>query len=523
MRKILIIALFIGILTSCSKNDRGELVGVKANKFFSDKPQGMVLIPSGSFTMGPSNPNVLLDQNPTLRTVSVKAFYMDETEITNSEYRQFINWVRDSVVRTELAGLAYEKLDDGQTSWNDLDQDDPLYEYYPIPEYIPSDDDEDAYMQYLENNDNGTRDVNGIDIFDKTTFRLNWDAPLYYELDEYSNAESADYIAVLEGGLGQDATGIYENLPNKDETRNQSGIDRNGDGKIDQDDDYNKFKANEVVGYTGFFIPAKDTPNELRAFKTDRIVYSYREFDKESAKWSEYKQIEVYPDTTVWYKDFSFSYNEPMHNDYFWHDAYAEYPVVGVSWEQAQAFAHWRTFYKNQHKRKAKKNIQLVSDFRLPTETEWEYAARGGLERAEYPWGGPYTYDDKGCFLANFKPERGDYIADQILYTAEAESYWPNDYGLYNMSGNVSEWTDSNFNKAANDFVSSLNPNVEGTDQNKRKVVRGGSWKDVAHFLKVSTRDYEFQNKKRSYIGFRTVQSYMGEDVGFQENPNKIF
>jgi len=159
MRKILIIALFIGILTSCSKNDRGELVGVKANKFFSDKPQGMVLIPSGSFTMGPSNPNVLLDQNPTLKTVSVKAFYMDETEITNSEYRQFVNWVRDSVVRTELAGLAYEKLGDGQTGWNELDQEDPLYEYYPIPEYIPSDDDEDAYMLYLENNDNGTKEV----------------------------------------------------------------------------------------------------------------------------------------------------------------------------------------------------------------------------------------------------------------------------------------------------------------------------------------------------------------------------
>ena len=212
-----------------------------------------------------------------------------------------------------------------------------------------------------------------------------------------------------------------------------------------------------------------------------------------------------------------------MHNQYFWHDAYAEYPVVGVSYEQAKAFAHWRTLYKNQHQRKQKKNIQLVPEFRLPTEAEWEYAARGGLERAEYPWGGPYTYDDKGCFLANFKPERGDYAADQILYTAEAESYWPNDYGLYNMSGNVSEWTDSNYEKDANDFVAGLNPNVEGTDKNIRKVVRGGSWKDVAHYLKVSTRDYEYQKSKRSYIGFRTVQSYQGEDVGFQENPNKIF
>ena len=212
-----------------------------------------------------------------------------------------------------------------------------------------------------------------------------------------------------------------------------------------------------------------------------------------------------------------------MHNDYFWHDAYNEYPVVGVSWEQAKAFAHWRTFYKNQNQRKARKNIQLVSEFRLPTEAEWEYAARGGIERAEFPWGGPYTYDEKGCFLANFKPERGDYAADQILYTAEVESYWPNDFGLYNMSGNVAEWTDSNYEKDATDLVAGLNPNVEGSETNNQKVVRGGSWKDVAHFLKVSTRDYEYQNTKRSYIGFRTVQSYLGEGVGFEQNPNKIF
>ena len=504
----LIIALFA---FSCSKSDRGELVGIETKKFFSSAPKGMVLVPSGSFTMGPSNPSKALDQNPTLRTVSVKAFYMDETEITNSEYKQFVNWVRDSVVRDELARAAFEKLD------YDADPEDPMYQYYPISQFNEDEEDESSYREYLEENG-----INPFNIDDKTTYRLNWDAPLYYNIDDYSNVEDANYIAVIEGGVGPDVLGLYENHANPKTLSGeliQSGVDRNFDGKIDAADEYDDTNVN----FDGFIIPAKDTPNELRAFKTDRIVYSYREFDKDKAKWSEYKQIEVYPDTTVWYKDFAYSYNEPMHTNYFSHDTYSEYPVVGVSWEQAKAFAHWRTFYKNQHQRKQKKNVQLVSEFRLPTEAEWEYAARGGLERAEYPWGGPYTYDEKGCFLANFKPERGDYAADQILYTAEAESYWPNDYGLYNMSGNVSEWTDSNYEKSANDFVAGLNPNIGGNNSNTKKVVRGGSWKDVAHFLKVSTRDYEYQNKKKSYIGFRTVQSYMGEDVGFQENPNKIF
>jgi sulfatase modifying factor 1 len=134
MRKYIFLGLLFFVF-GCSKNDRGELVGVKAGKFFSNAPQGMVLIPSGSFTMGPSTPNKALDLNPTLKTVSLKAFYMDETEITNSEYRQFVNWVRDSVVRDELARAAFEKLD------YDPDTEDPMFEYYPIPQYETDDED----------------------------------------------------------------------------------------------------------------------------------------------------------------------------------------------------------------------------------------------------------------------------------------------------------------------------------------------------------------------------------------------
>jgi formylglycine-generating enzyme required for sulfatase activity len=96
------------------------------------------------------------------------------------------------------------------------------------------------------------------------------------------------------------------------------------------------------------------------------------------------------------------------------------------------------------------------------------------------------------------------------------------------MAGNVSEWTESAYDKGAYEFDSGLNPNVNNgayvnDSTNLRKVVRGGSWKDVAYFLRVSTRDYEYQKEKRSYIGFRTVQDYLGEDIGIDDNPNKVF
>jgi gliding motility-associated lipoprotein GldK len=231
--------------------------------------------------------------------------------------------------------------------------------------------------------------------------------------------------------------------------------------------------------------------------------------------------IEVYPDTTVWITDFKYSYNEPMHNDYFWHDAYNDYPVVGITWKQANAFCEWRTMHKNAFQKT--KNKDLVPEFRLPTEAEWEYAARGGLQGASYPWGGPYTKNDRGCFMANFKPMRGDYAVDQALYTVEGDAYDANDYGLFNMSGNVAEWVDSSYESEAYDFSSTMNPNVNKRF-NKKKITRGGSWKDVKYYLQVSTRDYEYEDIPRSFIGFRTVHDYLGTDLtaNAQTNSSRI-
>ena len=78
------------------------------------------------------------------------------------------------------------------------------------------------------------------------------------------------------------------------------------------------------------------------------------------------------------------------------------------------------------------------------------------------------------------------------------------------MAGNVAEWTNSAYNLSSYYMASTMNPNV-GDRDNKRKIIRGGSWKDVAYFLEVSTRDYEYADTARSYIGFRTVQNSLGK------------
>lgn len=449
MRKLFFSSIaLVFLLTSCGSKSRskGELVGVQGKKWHPEKPYGMELVPRGAFVMGKAEEDQAKVLNAPTRTVTVRSFYMDDTEITNSEYRQFVEWVKDSIVRTRLAILADElgisPEDEG------------------IGEYAFKD-----------------TDTTELSAYDK------------YMLDNYA-------------GLGE--TGYEGRALNKD-------VDLVWDTSEYPDEYYA-----EVMD--SIYLPEEESYNGLRSVDVTKIKYKYNWMDIEAAArarsgsrkdFIKQEELEIYPDTTVWIRDFEYSYNEPMHNDYFWHDAYSDYPVVGVNWMQAKAFCNWRTKFKNDDQKSRGK--QFVNQFRLPTEAEWEYAARGGIEGGTYPWGGPYVISDTGCFMANFKPQRGDYAADAALYTVEAKSFEPNDYNLYNMAGNVSEWTNSSFDAGAYDYLSTMNPNI-GSQDNQRKVIRGGSWKDVAYFLQVSTRDYEYQDSARSYIGFRTVQDYMGEE-----------
>jgi len=534
MKKIFYFLISILITYSCGSNgpagkSKGELVGIKGKKYFTEKPYGMVLVPGGSFIMGKSDDDLPSIQDAPTKTVTVRSFYMDETEITNSEYRQFVRWVRDSVIRTRLAEFA-SGIDDIE---------DAMYPfmYKSEKELLASEDDnngdENVYNYNLDNNNKildwdvelvgigptynnpkGTYDkslwphedyaavmdeflLSKDEIFNEMKFA--WNVEKFLFKNKFSNISGQNgYLAKIEEVKRKEIEQIYEQMQT--------------DGGIDE--------VTQPGSVPTFVYYEKRDPNDPNSGFTDeiektvRVTESYLHEKWPSSKRSKFIKevpVPIYPDTTVWMRDFNYSYNEPMHNDYFWHDAYNDYPVVGVTWHQAKAFCEWRTKTKNDYQ-KTKKKKSLVPEFRLPTEAEWEYAARGGLQGAMYPWGGPYTKNDRGCFMTNFKPMRGDYAVDQALYTVEANAYDPNGYSLYNMSGNVSEWIDSSYEAEAYEFSSSINPSVNNTE-NKLKVVRGGSWKDVKYFLQVSSRDYEYASRARSYIGFRTVHDYLGADM----------
>lgn len=453
MKKCISLIAVLALLAGCGRGDRGQLVGAEGKKWNPEKPYGMTLIPGGAFIMGKSDDDLADQKNAPPKTVTVRSFYMDETEITNSEYRQFVNDVKDSIVRVHLAIMAEEM---GETPGNG-----------GIGEYAFADSDPDNLTPYEEYMLNSYGSGGPTDSYENR--RLNKDVDIEWDTQDYPDVYYAEVMDSL-------------------------------------------------------YIPMEEVYNGQRTIDVKKLKFRYSWMNIEKAAreqgnrrdYIESEEVEIYPDTTVWIKDFNYSYNEPMHNDYFWHSAFDDYPVVGVSWEQAKAFTQWRTIYHNAYRRS--KDDHDVPTYRLPTEGEWEYAARGGLEGATYPWGGPYAKNDRGCFMANFKPLRGDYAADQALYTVEAKSYDPNDYGLYNMAGNVAEWVDSSYDPASYEYMSSMNPTVNNPED-QRKVVRGGSWKDVAYFLQVSSRDYEYADSARSYIGFRTVQDYLGTDVTLNQ-PN---
>jgi formylglycine-generating enzyme required for sulfatase activity len=165
-----------------------------------------------------------------------------------------------------------------------------------------------------------------------------------------------------------------------------------------------------------------------------------------------------------------------------------DHPIVHVSWHDAVAFCEW-------------------AGARLPTEAEWEYAARGGLEQRRYPWGDQLR--PGGVHRCNIWQGRfpdvntGD---DGFVGTAPVTAYEPNGYGLYNMAGNVWEWCADGW---SNGLRSSLGVDPKGPDSGSGRVIRGGSYLCHASYCnryRVSARTSNTPDSSSGNVGFRCVR-----------------
>ncbi len=400
-------------------------------------------------------------------------------------------------------------------------------------------------------------------------------------------------------------------------------------------------------------IPRRVTVSSFYMDETEVANIDYREY----LHWLKRVFGETYPevwldalpDTLVWREELS--YNEPFVETYFRHPAYDDYPVVGVTWIQANNYCRWRTdrvnemiliergilnpnpeqrgednfnteaYLARQYEGNVRKNLKdlqtggerpvrfedgiLLPDYRLPTEAEWEYAALGlvgNLAQEEneiisdqriYPWNGRslrYQQRNKyqGQFLANFKRGAGDYMGiaghpnDAAHIPAPVRSYMPNDFGLYNMAGNVNEWTadvyrpltpltlrdvedhdlnpfrgnrfqtkvlDEDGRPVEKDSLGRLRYRdieddevadrenykrgylydyLDGDEESeayydygrhtlisdKARVIKGGSWRDRAYWLSPGTRRFMEEDKASRDVGFRCAMTRTGSPTG---------
>lgn len=470
-------------------------------------PPGMVYVPGGTTIIKYSQQAT--DSN-CVKKVSLSSFFIDKCETTNQQYRQFVEWVVDSIAITKYL------------------QDDKYYK--------------DAKV--LDSASNTVTKVR----------RINW------------------------------AKVSHKALFNDQDTRSKLTAMLDERGQIKKD--------SIIFGY-----------NYLKSFGTDTKA--------KIGSWAT-EYVNVFPDEEIWAKDEPNAQTDILVENYFNSEPYDDYPVVGVTWKQARAFAYWRTITQNGYADVADYMKSYHLNYSLPSEAQWVYAAqqdmraynkmlaaggavnqlaeledskddkkaksseeestgkgkkgkgkKGGAvkdstavveatpvekpatpstaEDANNSWGSsagvtvdnsaalkedtlaffdpmmpdektPIGADSKGL-TANFKQDEGDFTGDGSPFTAPVMSYSPNDFGIYNMVGNVSEWTMDAYSPSAFAFIADINPvlmydaDPSDSDPMRRKVVRGGSFQSNAKALSPYSRDSEPQETAHCYIGFRCVMA----------------
>ncbi len=389
MRYLFLFAVLLLIVNASygqKKATRLKKLVSKNSEVSSTAPLQMIEIPTGTYT--PQRPgDSLSGEKENVKPVLISGFYISQTEVTNAQYKEFVNWVRDSIAAKMLGG---------------------------------------TYIEVSQAND--------------TT--INW-----------KNASKINYSDPE----------IVSKLP-------------------------------------GIFLDPSRTIGQRRQLDPEKLVYLMEGFNYTEAAKKEnagrnpnefiYKYIvPVYPDTLSWMRDFGYSNNEQMAISYYDSPKYQNFPVVGVSWIQANAFCDWLTKHKI-NTQQSKNKIAEGGKARLPTEAEWDYAAK----------------------LNSFENDKtGDEAKIERIFPTYVLAGNKGKIGLYNMADNVSEWTLTSYYEGARNFQNRFNPDIQwGTPDSKstsqrRKVVRGGSWKDSPVLLTPHNRSYDDMGATHSYLGFRIV------------------
>lgn len=457
------------------------------------------------------------------------------------------------------------------------------------------------------------------------------------------------------GGESSRTTGWAYNAEETGNITNISGYEQeNGPGLVFvQGGTFTMGRVEQDVMYRNDNFPRRVTVASFYMDETEVSNQDYREFTHWLARvypGDIAKVKAVTPDSSVWRS--KLAYNEPYVQNYYRHPAYSDYPVVGVTWEQAEAYCAWRTDRVNEQilvdkgimthdNTQSGQNVYttstyltglydgstgdeqvenadgttrrvkwedgiLMPSYRLPTEAEWEYAAYGLIgntdgelltDRKMYPWNGSYLREDskkeKGTMKANFVRGRGDMMGmagalnDNADISAPIFAYEPNDYGLYCMSGNVNEWVSDVYRPMSMNDVEEFNPyrgnviteyrrdgggqlirneygelikdtiagmdyrNIDDGDANSQiveggnwneiqnnstnnmyiqderpgmfsslitdevRVYKGGSWQDRPYWLVPGTRRYLEQDKAQKDLGFRCAMTRVGSPEGF--------
>jgi len=252
------------------------------------------------------------------------------------------------------------------------------------------------------------------------------------------------------------------------------------------------------VTLDGFYIDACAVTNQeflefVRAtdYITDAEVFGWSFVFEDFVHTKDANQIKQRVQTTPWWvavAEANWVRPEGPNSNVF--EGRLDHPVTHVSWRDAQAYARW-------------------AGKRLPTEAEWEYAARGGLEKARYPWGRElHPNGEHRCNIWQGEFPKSNTGDDGYLQTAPVDAFPPNGYELYNVSGNVWEWCADWFSADYHATEAYETHNPAGPSEGTQRVMRGGSYlchESWCNRYRVAARSKNTPDSSTGNIGFRCV------------------